>query len=898
MIAPILIWWFVSSILGWLAFPIAWRFLNRLPDRGYGLSRALGMLITGYLLWIGCNFGWMTNGLGGAIGSIIILAGISFLAARLHWRTIGEWISSEWKILLSMEVVFALAFVFWSFIRANNAEITYTEKPMELAFLNAILRSDRFPPQDPWLSGYAISYYYFGYIILALMTRLTGVASSVAFNLGNALCFALSILGAYSIVYNLVNHSSKKPRIYAPLLGPMYGFLIGNMEGFFDLLHAKFVFWRCSPTGNLASTFWSWLNLKDLSEPPSGAAGFLCGADFGGLAYRLQQYLLRLDEAQTGNIFTGLYKGMVGLFTEVVIAIARFFGGFKALFQSIAAGEFGLAKIGQELQTWIPTRHLWWWRASRVVNDINLAGDKIEVIDEFPFFSYLLADNHPHLLAIPFVLLAISLTFQIFLCNYREGYPLVTLRNGRKLAMLALPPEAFWPAAWVFGSLAFLNTWDFPIYLSLLLAVILARRLGSNVIELVKRFLLTAIGLVLGGVMFFLPWYPGFRSQAGGILPNILFPTRLPQFLVMFAPLFIPLAIWLIKKYSTTGKKTQSLMLRIALGVPLALFFLSCLLGLGAYFLLGRDPSMLSSVLSGLGIANQSIDVAIKLAISQALIRRLTTSWTALLLGFVFAISVVTLLTFIRNKKKTEPSEKETWIFVILLIAIGSLLVLGPEFLYLKDTFGTRMNTVFKFYFATWILWSIAAAYATIALWSEQRRRKALLRALIVILLLFSALYVPFSIWTKTNGLQPLEGRTLDGMAYMAISNPAEYQAIQWINANLGDGIIAEAVGGSYTTYARISTHTGLATVLGWPGHELQWRGGYAEQGSRMDDIASLYETRSWEEARDIVLKYGINYVYIGSLERNTYKPLDERKFHAFMDVLHENDEVIIFGTR
>ncbi len=898
MIGPILIWWLISSILGWLAFPIAWRFLNRLPDRGYGLSRALGLLITGYLLWIGCNFGLMTNGLGGALGSIILLVGISLLIARSYWRQIGEWISQQRKIVLSMEAVFALAFIFWSFVRANNPEILFTEKPMELAFLNAILGSDHFPPKDPWLSGYAISYYYFGYILLALMTRITGVASSLAFNLGNALCFALSILGAYSIVYNLVNHSSKKPKIFAPLLGPLYGFLIGNLEGFFDLLHAKYLFWRCSPTGNLTSTFWSWLNLKDLSDPPAGAAEFLCGNDFGGLAYRLQQYLLQLDAAQTGNIFTGLYQGMVGIFAEIVIALARFFRGFGVLSRSIASGEFGLEMMGQELQSWIPNRHLWWWRASRVVNDVNLAGDKLEVIDEFPFFSYLLADNHPHLLAIPFVLLAITLTFQIFLCNYRGSYPLLELRDGRQWAPLALPAEAFWPAAWLFGSLAFLNTWDFPIYLSLLFAVVLAHQIGSNTIELVKRFLLTAVGLVLGGVMFFLPWYPGFRSQAGGILPNILFPTRLPHFLVMFAPLFIPLTIWIIKKFSEARIKLQSLTLRIAFGVPIALFLLSTLLGLGAYILLGRDPSMLRSVTSGLGAGDQPVDAAMKLVLNQALIRRLTTSWTALLLGFVFAICVVLFLKFIQDQRKAVQVEKETWIFVILLIAIGSLLVLGPEFLYLKDTFGTRMNTVFKFYFATWILWSLAAAYGTIDLWNQQSRRKALFRSLIALLLFFSALYVPFSIWTKTSGFQPSGGQTLDGMAHMAHSNPAEYQAIQWINANLEEGIIAEAIGGSYSSYARISTHTGLPTVLGWPGHELQWRGGYAEQGSRMDDIALLYKTRVWEEARDIVNNYDIDYVFIGSLERNTYKPLDDRKFHAFMDVLYESDEVIIFGAR
>ena len=43
---------------------------------------------------------------------------------------------------------------------------------MEIAFINGILQSDHFPPQDPWLSGFGISYYYFGYVMMSMATRL------------------------------------------------------------------------------------------------------------------------------------------------------------------------------------------------------------------------------------------------------------------------------------------------------------------------------------------------------------------------------------------------------------------------------------------------------------------------------------------------------------------------------------------------------------------------------------------------------------------------------------------------------------------------------------------------------------------------------------------------------
>ena len=108
------------------------------------------------------------------------------------------------KSILTIELLFFVLFVFWTLIRGMNPEVAYTEKPMELAFINSILRSPAFPPQDPWLSGYAISYYYFGYVLIAMLTRVTGVASAIAFNLSSALWFSLTAIAAYGIVFDLV----------------------------------------------------------------------------------------------------------------------------------------------------------------------------------------------------------------------------------------------------------------------------------------------------------------------------------------------------------------------------------------------------------------------------------------------------------------------------------------------------------------------------------------------------------------------------------------------------------------------------------------------------------------------------------------------------------------------
>jgi len=173
----------------------------------------------------------------------------------------------------------------------------------------------------------------------------------------------------------------------------------------------------------------------------------------------------------------------------------------------------------------------------------------------------------------------------------------------------------------------------------------------------------------------------------------------------------------------------------------------------------------------------------------------------------------------------------------------------------------------------------------------------------IVCVVLFSGLmYSVFSVWSKTQGFTGatmIGGNrvvTLDGTAYLQQTNKSDYDAIRWINHFLyEDGVIAEAVGGSYSEYARISTYTGLATVLGWPGHELQWRGGYEEFGDRESAIETLYSTKDWSIASDIMSRYAIKYVYLGALERRDYPDHGFVKFDNHMKKIYTNETVDIY---
>jgi YYY domain-containing protein len=419
------------------------------------------------------SLGFIQNDGSGLLLALLVLVAVSgsCLLRKEDRKSLGEWIRSNVRMVVTIEVLFFLAFALWTFVRASNPNIETAggEKTMELAFINAILRSPTFPPHDPWLSGYAISYYYFGYVMTAMLAKLTGTAGSVSHNLMLSLIFALSAIGAYGILYNLLaawhkRHPQSANRASSTglsLLGPLFLLFVSNLEAFLEVLHGGGVFWKWDSNGTATSTFWSWLGIRDLSVSPTHL-------------------------------------------------------------------------------TWIPDRFIWWWRASRVITDLDLVKNSTEIIDEFPAFSFLLGDLHPHVLAMPFGLLAVSVALNLFLGGWKGETKLWRFKLSVQLEGLLL-------GSLVLGGLAFLNTWDILIGFALVAgAFILARALELGwTWERFEDIFVFCIPVGLASILLYLPFYVGFQSQAGGLLPNLPSPTRGVQLWVMFAPLFLAIMSFL-----------------------------------------------------------------------------------------------------------------------------------------------------------------------------------------------------------------------------------------------------------------------------------------------------------------------------------------------------------------
>ena len=284
-------------------------------------------------------------------------------------------------------------------------------------------------------------------------------------------------------------------------------------------------------------------------------------------------------------------------------------------------------------------------------------------------------------------------------------------------------------------------------------------------------------------------------------------------------------------------------------------------------------------------------------------LRRLSQPGTWLSLLGILTVSISLLYKTDKNldhtKKELSSSNSKPINFTIILIIFGALMVLAPEFIYLRDFFGTRINTVFKFYYQTWILWSIAAAFSSVLLLRSFKGIKNIVISILIYLSIFVGfIYTGFAFADVFRGdFSTIQTNwRIDGSTPSDYLNPDEALAVDWL-WKAPRGVITEAIGGSYSQYARISSHSGQITLLGWEFHETQWRGSSESQGTRNADTRMLYETSSWEVANEIINKYQIEYVFIGSLELKDYR-VNETKFIENMSQVFDSGDVRIYQVR
>ncbi len=772
----ILGWWLALSVIGWASWPLVARVFAHAPGKGYAYARTAGLLFVSYLFWASSHL-WGVPNRPTILWALVALIG---LLGALVWVRYGaalrDALRQERAHILIGEFLFTACFVLYAIHRSYDAAIAHTEQPMDFAFLNGILASARMPPADPWFAGASIHYYYFGYLMAAVMTRLVGLPSGVGYNLALAQTFALTVLTAYGLIYDIVQAHTRvefagRTRAYA-VVGALALALASNLEGILEGVKAA---------GWGSEEFFRWFGVPGLAE-------------------------------------------------------------------------------AAEAHSW-PPEGLWWWRASRILTDMRLNGQAVQLITEFPAFSFILGDLHPHLMALPFLLLALAAAFEIY-ATASHGW------DGAWWKALR-----FWAIPLMIGALGAINTWDLPIALVIALIALL---LGGIVSPYRSsghwaRYALAAVWLIAWSIIPFLPYYALVRLPVRGLGVATLAKTPLRHWGLCFGLWLVPIA----------GELWAS---RVAAGDAAW----SRERGKGWTFWVAW-PLILIVPWAGVALLGGWPRAALGIVYAIARGPWLILAQSALLAALLADLSACLGLE--------EALRDDSRIFARLLAIAGVGVTYAVEFLYVRDVFESRMNTVFKLYYQAWALLAIAALYAAFRL--RQMEGWPRIFYLLGGLLLIACAYYPLAAaYTQGGGYR--SHATLDGTAFLRQASPAEYRAYRYLLENRREGdLIIEGPGESYAPEMnRLSAWTGVPTPIGWVGHEIQWRG-EDEVLRRKADIERLYTVPDPFTVKALLRHYGATLLYVGPAERERFG-IDERRlawFASFLPIRYADEEIRLFGA-
>jgi YYY domain-containing protein len=215
--------------IGLSATPLAGLAFGRLPGAGLGFAKPFGLLLVTWAVWMAGSLGLVSYGTTTVVVAIVLLAVAGVLAAarqralaaRLEQRRdAGGWWArrrADWlaaralptedpvrrQLWIGSEAVFAVVFAVMALLVAFSPDVWGTERPMDMALVNAVNASSSFPPHDPWMAGEDLNYYYLGHLAMATLIRVVGVAPDEGYNLAFALLVALTASAVFTLAGTL-----------------------------------------------------------------------------------------------------------------------------------------------------------------------------------------------------------------------------------------------------------------------------------------------------------------------------------------------------------------------------------------------------------------------------------------------------------------------------------------------------------------------------------------------------------------------------------------------------------------------------------------------------------------------------------------------------------------------
>ena len=758
---PVLAWVLALLVLGLGAWPLTFVVLGGLLDRGYAVARTLGLLSVGWCAWLLASSRVLPFQFAAVAAGVVLVLGGSAAAAILCRRELGAFVRTHWRLLLVEEALWWGLFLLMLWVRWLNPDLWHPdrggEKPMDFAFLNAVVRSTYFPPYDPWLAGGFINYYYWGFVLVGALVKLTGIMPAVAYNLAVPTFYAMTAVGGFSAALSLAGPARRARRKLLP-----------------GLLAVVFI----AVLGNLGQIQVLWEDLQSRSAV---------------------QFETRVP-------------GLVGA--------AKLLDGL-----SDAAAQ-GLVTANH------PEK--WYWNATRLIPHPPTEPGPI---NEFPLFTFLFADLHAHLMALPFTLLVLAFAVSIVRAGFLRmapapfARPSSALRSGPAARLRALPwREAVFLCALslALGALWVLNTWDWPAYTAVAGLALACREYPRRSEDGKQRGLDWGLGLIGAvawrwaliaalGYVFFLPFHRHYAGSYGGFTWWQGSRTPLGAYLTMHGFFLFLIGTYLVLELAR-GYGHNALVRRLRM--DLRTIFRP------------HDFSRRRHLNTLLVRPTPGYVVALRSSALAPVVAILLFFGAGVVAALVFLLLALAVLLALSPR----PAPKRQ--FTLGIMALGLALTLVPETIVLAGDVG-RMNTVFKFYLQVWVLWSVAAAavfpWLAAALSRMRRLRWAWWPAFALLLagcLLYPLLAVPTR---TTDRFAGSTAHTLDGTAYMQtavyhdrdqdIPLDSDRQAMAWLQEHVrGTPVIVEANTPLYHWGGRVANNTGLPSVVGWDWHERQQR--------------------------------------------------------------------------
>jgi YYY domain-containing protein len=579
--------------------------------------------------------------------------------------------------------------------------------------------------------------------------------------------------------------------------------------------------------------------------------------------------------------------GVPGGLTESTGFFTRLMGVPLGLFQTVFQGVKMPYSVGD-----------WYWIPSRA---IPAPGD-VEPITEFPLFTFLYGDLHAHMIALAIAMLALTWVVAVLMGKARwKNIPtgvMGVLLGG--LAIGALYPTnlsdiyTYLPIGMMVFGYAIFRYADVGFFSRL-----------PQVSPTVKRLILAGMGMLLLMVSaygLYLPYRLWYAQGYSAIIPWFGTHTPLWAYLThwgLFLFVIISWMVWETRQWMASTPLTSLRKLEKYSGLiilVMVILFLVCLL------LSVRIPEI------------ESVSLLSKLPFG----RGASLAWVILPLATWAGVLLI------------RPGMPDTKRLVLFWVGTGLLITLVVEVVVVRGDIG-RMNTVFKFYLHSWVLFALSAAAALG--WLLEPLRHWLIgwrvawRVAFVFLVICTALFTLYGSMAKINDRWvPNAPHTLDGMAYMPFTSYYEsypkvndttqteeagitmdlaqdYSAIRWMQENVqGSPVIVEANSRNlYRWYSRFTINTGLPGVVGWEWHQQQQRASNPPEWvtKRVMDIEQFYNTVDTDTTRQFLNLYGVKYIVVGQLEQVTYPGPGLEKFPAFNGILwnevYRNADTVIY---